>query len=143
MAIIGRDAYVLLTKRSATMMDEPGRWCLPCGYLDWDETLTNAVEREVLEETGLDLLAYKHNISIHIPNSRVSSDPSSNRQNVSMTSIYVLEDLKELPEVTVTDETTEVEWCAAYPDDLKEKDLVFNHYDIIRESVNKIVEYKD
>ena len=38
----------------------PHKWCLPCGFLDWDETAGEAAIRETWEETGLDLYAAKH-----------------------------------------------------------------------------------
>lgn len=47
--------YVLLGKRGSGTPDFQGYWGLPCGYLDWDETLTQAVVREVWEECGLAL----------------------------------------------------------------------------------------
>src|SRR5277367_6632606 len=30
-----------------------GQWCLPCGFVDWDEDFLAAGRREVLEESGL------------------------------------------------------------------------------------------
>ncbi|WP_160319545.1 NUDIX domain-containing protein [Herpetosiphon geysericola] len=42
---------VLLVRRAGSF--RPGLWCLPCGYLEHDEEMRQALAREVLEETGL------------------------------------------------------------------------------------------
>ncbi len=48
-------AYILLAKRGKGSLIARGKWNLPAGYLDWNETLTEAAEREVYEETGVNL----------------------------------------------------------------------------------------
>ena len=50
-AIILKDNQVLLIKRGV----EPfkGYWGLPGGYVGWDETIADAVKREVSEELGV------------------------------------------------------------------------------------------
>ncbi|UPK00873.1 NUDIX hydrolase [Bradyrhizobium sp. 170] len=45
---------VLLCKRRAGTLNE-GEWCLPCGYIEFDEDFLTAGRREVKEETGLDV----------------------------------------------------------------------------------------
>jgi 8-oxo-dGTP pyrophosphatase MutT (NUDIX family) len=47
--------HVLMGKRGPGCPDEIGKWVLPCGYLDYNETLAEAAAREVYEETGLDV----------------------------------------------------------------------------------------
>lgn len=56
-AIIVRDDQILLIKRGV----EPfkGYWALPGGYVSWDETISDAVKREVLEELGLKVISVK------------------------------------------------------------------------------------
>lgn len=44
--------YVLGEKRSE-LMDSPGKWCVPSGYIDWDENGSDSLIREVYEETGI------------------------------------------------------------------------------------------
>lgn len=46
--IFNDDGKFLLTKR-----EDNGRWCLPGGAVESGESLAEACEREVLEETGL------------------------------------------------------------------------------------------
>ena len=49
--LVERAGHLLLVRRAI----EPGRgqWCLPSGFLDWDESPEAAVVRECAEETGL------------------------------------------------------------------------------------------
>lgn len=89
--------YVLLGKRGKGTPDFQGYWCLPCGYLDWDETLCDAMIREVWEETGLYLphlsaqeqFAYSPNSCVNPENTgdekpwAVSDSLSTATQNIS------------------------------------------------------------
>lgn len=56
-AIILKDEQVLLIKRGV----EPfkGYWGLPGGYVGWDETIADAVKREVREELGVSVRSVK------------------------------------------------------------------------------------
>lgn len=41
---------LLLARRSRSYA---GLWCIPCGYVEWDEDVRDAAVREIEEETGL------------------------------------------------------------------------------------------
>lgn len=78
--------YVLVGKRGPSM-DNAGKYNMPCGYIDWDENLENAMYREVWEETGLDLsiipsdsISYKFSQQPFF----VDTNPDSNRQNITL-----------------------------------------------------------
>jgi 8-oxo-dGTP diphosphatase len=45
---------VLLGKRSGGSFAE-GKWCLPCGYIEYNEDFLTTAVREVTEETGLEI----------------------------------------------------------------------------------------
>ena len=49
------DSYILAVQRGKGTPDPEyiGAYCMPCGYLDYDETIAQAAQREVKEETGL------------------------------------------------------------------------------------------
>lgn len=50
--LLNEQRQVLLVKR-ARNVSYPGLWCIPCGYLEYDEEIRDGMVREVYEETGL------------------------------------------------------------------------------------------
>ena len=125
--------YVLLEKRSDTMMDEPGKWCLPCGYLDFSESGWEAVIREVYEETGIDIRDH----GVLLDNDKqpffVNTDPSENRQNVSLSYCVVLD---RQPILNFKNhEVAETKWVPI--DYLNKYELAFNHNKRIEMALEK------
>lgn len=51
-AILIREQKILLGKRKGSY---DGQWCIPCGYVEWDEDVYEAARREFAEETGLQI----------------------------------------------------------------------------------------
>ena len=50
--IVLEDRDILLVKRTGSY---EGAWCIPCGYVEWDEDVRQAAVREIKEETGLEV----------------------------------------------------------------------------------------
>ncbi len=74
-----RKWYLLIGKRGSTTPDFRGYWGLPCGYLDWNETLCEAVVRETWEECGLLLTSLRDDERFIESNSAIINNP----QNIS------------------------------------------------------------
>lgn len=49
--VIDGEKFLLCRRRVGAF--QGGRWCLPCGYIGYEEDFLTAARREVLEETGL------------------------------------------------------------------------------------------
>ncbi|MDD5648858.1 MAG: NUDIX hydrolase [Candidatus Nanoarchaeia archaeon] len=140
-----KKVYTLIEKRSKNMPDSPGKWCLPCGYLDWDETGYEALIREFYEETSLYLPNYKNQLLFNNDEQPffVNTDPSENRQNVSLSYITIFDFLEEksLPLEILNfknSEIDEIKWVELL--DLIEYDFAFNHEERIVMAANLALE---
>ena len=53
-AVFTKDSVLVVQRGTGTPDPEfVGKYCMPCGYLDFDETCAQAAQRELKEETGL------------------------------------------------------------------------------------------
>ena len=133
---------VLVVKRSKNMRDEPLKYCLPCGYLDWDETGYEGVTREVYEETTLylpDLEPFLVNNNCGQP-FYINTDPKSNRQNVSLNYLLIFDFLDgqdffpEEIEKHTNSEVVKVKWLKV--SELHTiKNWAFNHDERIKQAL--------
>ena len=124
--------YVPLGQRSKLCPDEVGKFGLPGGYLDWDESASEALIREVWEELGLNLLALGEPSAGSLEQPYyVFSDPTRNpKQNVSLRFHFTYL-VDELPALTGSDESENVQWVLV--EDAMSMDLAFNHAGILKE----------
>ncbi|MFN8640328.1 MAG: NUDIX hydrolase [Candidatus Binatia bacterium] len=53
-AVVLREGRTVLLGRRARGR-YAGLWCVPCGYVEWDEDVRTAASRELREETGLEV----------------------------------------------------------------------------------------
>jgi ADP-ribose pyrophosphatase YjhB (NUDIX family) len=120
-ALVEREGALLLVRR-APHLREGGKWGLPGGFLDRDETLAEGVRREVREETGWDTRGGR----LMRVNSRPGR-PGEDRQNVAFD--FVLTPVALVGERD--HESTAVEWVPI--ETLPPLDtLAFDHGDSIR-----------
>jgi len=89
-AVVERDGHLLLARHAAHLADG-GEWGLPGGFLDHNETMTDGVLRELLEETG-----WTGRVVTLL---RVNSRPDQPQQNVAFD--FVVEPFEKLGEPDV------------------------------------------
>lgn len=136
--------YVAMEQRGDKAADYQGMWCLPCGYLDWNESGSDAIRRECWEELGLDIgqiLATKSIGASYVSSPwHVNTDPNENRQNVSL-SYGILFKSSDFPELTLGEQEGEssatewkpVEWVFA-----NHEFVAFNHAHKVANFIKKV-----
>ena len=124
---------ILAQKRGYKTPDPEFRdcWCLPCGYLEYDETLREAAAREVFEETGVKL--NKNYLSFWTINDNPKSDK---RQNITVRYTYeIVEDavdnIKLSTKYSEPGEVSEVKWI--YLRNITNYEWAFNHDKLAKE----------
>ena len=140
--VLNDQKYLLLGKRGPGCPDEVGKWNLPCGYLDWNETLKEAAQREVFEETGVNIRDLKESDIVvdymdypwHI-SSEVRADNSS-KQNVSHHYAIIFK-ANTLPKLDNSNcepgEIEELRWTKI--NEISDLDFAFNHDQRIKEFI--------
>ena len=99
--VLNSKNQMLLVKRSKEKLLEGGKWALPGGFVERDETLEETVTREVREETGWEVKDLKLLRIIDNPNR-----PNEDRQNIAF--VYVCRVVRKTGEAD--QESTEQRW---------------------------------
>ena len=126
--------YILAEQRGVGTPDPEyvGKYCVPCGYLDYDETIVQAAQRELMEETGLNLPTSDFKLV------NINDIPESDkRQNITFRYIVNLdvpiEDLSKLF-TTKNSEKNEVESIKFIKlNKIDDYEWAFNHQELIKE----------
>jgi 8-oxo-dGTP pyrophosphatase MutT (NUDIX family) len=133
--------YVPLGQRGEDLPDGVGLWGLPGGYLDYDETATQAVYREVWEELGLDipqlLEDFRFEGDLDHPY-QVYSTPLR-RQNVTLKYPLMFHlgdsDLPKLVPQVSKGEVVEARWFEVTK--ALKMTLAFNHHEVMQECLDR------
>lgn len=117
--LVVRKNEILLVRRAPHLL-EGGKFAIPGGYMNRDETTKEAALREVLEETG-----WKCKVKEFFG---IADGPNrgDDRQNISI--FFIMEPVEEVEKPDA--EVTEVQW---FPFDAlpKPEEVAFDHYQVI------------
>jgi len=145
LGIVNDNIYVLTEKRSA-IMDEPNKWALVSGYMDWDENGMEAIIRETYEETSFYIPQWKNRLVFDNDEQPfyVHTDPTTDaKQNVSLTYIFIY-DFERIPreiEQFKDKEISEVKWMEISEVFQDGKEWAFHHDVRIEMAVEKFQKY--
>ncbi|WP_353929007.1 NUDIX hydrolase [Okeanomitos corallinicola TIOX110] len=106
------DGRIVLVRRS-----DDGCWSLPGGMVDWGEDIPSAVRRELMEETGLELLKIRRLVGVY---SAPDRDPRIH-------SICVVVEAEVEGEMTVGDDLEVLEIQAFEPSSLPKPKMSHDH----------------
>lgn len=127
---IDNKIYILAGKRGIGADGENGKWNAPCGYLDYDETLKEAITREVEEETNL-------YVSPNLWQLVKIDDIPTGKQNISISYFAKSEYFAGhtiYAKGTELDEVEDVDWIPI--DKIENCDWAFGHLDIIKQIIS-------
>jgi 8-oxo-dGTP diphosphatase len=102
------------------------KYCLPGGYLNWDENLIDCANRELIEETGYEA----KNLELFT----ILDDPHrpDGRQNITI--VYITKDIKKIKDFQ-DDETIEIKFFDI--NKINKMNLAFDHNKVIKQFINK------
>lgn len=121
---------VLGVKRGKSM-SHPGKFCFPCGFLDWDETVPQAAVREIYEEAGLEVDLRDLDFV------ELDSNPQKFSQNVTVHFVlYYTGDQEVSNKNAAQDEIEEVKWFDF--EEAEKEEWAFDHKERIETLVKNI-----
>jgi len=118
----GKTELLLIQRKNPPYKEE---WALPGGFVDMDETLETAVNRELLEETGLNNILLKQMHAFSTP----GRDPRGHTISVVFMGI-----LKDGQTVKAGDDAQNAEWFNIN----KLPKLAFDHKDVVDMAISNI-----
>ena len=120
-ALVEQNDALLLVRRAPHLL-EGGKWGLPGGFLDRDETLADGVLRELHEETGWEGRV----VALLRVNSRPDRPHDSRRQNVAFEFVVAPTVKTGEPDA----ESSDVQWIPV--DQVSSLDLAFDHGESVK-----------
>jgi len=124
------EIYILATKRGSAV-NYSNKWCLVCGYLDYNESILEGICREVYEETNLFIPPCNFTLW------GIEDDPTKDeRENITfryyskVDEDFYLESYINISRVC-NNETLEVKWINYK--DIALYDWAFNHFELLKE----------
>lgn len=122
-ALVIKDGKVLLEKRGTYNNGKPllesGKWAMIGGFMSRDESIEQALKREIMEESGWEVENFR---LLHIKD--YPDRPAEDRQNIEF--VYIVEAVRKV--AGSDEEVSKLEWFSFDNLPLKEE-MAFDHVD--------------
>ena len=128
----GNKTLVLMNKRGPAMT-YTDKWCLPCGYMDWNENGFNAARRELWEECGVFIPEVRDKLPWFI-----DTEPNGGLQNITIHYDYEIDGPVETHNRNcVEGEVTDIKWFDV--NDIVNMDdslFAFSHKSLVKHKIS-------
>ena len=125
--ILDGELKVLLIKRKR--WPHKGTWAIPGGFVEMDETLEEAANRELVEETGM------YGQDVYLEQLYTFGDPGRDpRTRVITVAYFALVSADKLPQIRAASDAADVGWFSAYV----LPPLAFDHADILQYAITRL-----
>lgn len=135
-AVVVQSGHILLIQRG----EHPGNglWALPGGFLNANETLNQAVVRELREETKLKIPEKVLQGSIIKMETFDAIKRSTRGRTITRVFMFQLDDNQQLPKVKGSDDAKHAEWIPLAKFYAMAEDMFEDHYHIIRKLLDNM-----
>lgn len=137
------EVYVLIEKRGIGAADFKGKWCMPCGFLECDETGEQGLSREFYEETGIKVDYRNWNLfNIQTNPEKCNNGNVTIRYSMNIRYNQEVNSVDELPKPNYkningeVNEVAEVKWIKL--SEIDNYEWCFNHDELIKEFFQNI-----
>ncbi|WP_150466086.1 bifunctional nicotinamide-nucleotide adenylyltransferase/Nudix hydroxylase [Francisella sp. SYW-2] len=109
-ALVIVNNHILLVQRKG--FPGKGLWALPGGFLECEETISQAIVRELFEETNIDLSIEQLSLAKRFEKVFDYPDRSVRGRTISHVGVFVLEEWPSLPIINAADDANKVQWVS-------------------------------
>lgn len=109
-ALVIVNNHILLVQRKG--FPGKGLWALPGGFLECEETISQAIVRELFEETNIDLSIEQLSLAKRFEKVFDYPDRSVRGRTISHVGVFMLEEWPSLPIINAADDANKVQWVS-------------------------------
>lgn len=123
--ITNDNGEILLMRRSENSKAYPGHWGLVAGWMEWGETIEEALKREAMEEIGVEIEVIKF----------LGKYYDSKGRHPTKTSVclpHLCKIKSGDPKVNQLEEVQDVKWFK--PEEVRELDLAYDHKKMLEDA---------